>query len=335
MRWLILCALLATPAAAAPVEVVASFPILADMVREVGGERVAVTSLVPPGGDVHVYQPTPQDAGRVAQADLVVVNGLGFEGWLERLVEAAEAGRVVEAAAGVTPIPAEEDGDEAHAAEGHDADAAEAHAEEEAHGAEEHAAEAHEAEALAATAHDEDVHGAFDPHAWQDVGNARRYVATIAAALAEADPDGAAAYAANAARYDAELAALDAEIVAALAPLGERRVLVSHDALGYFEQRYGIAFVAAQGLSTEAEPSARDVAALIREVRGERVDAVFVEAQADRRMVERIAAETGARVGEALYVDTLSDPDGPAPTYVAMMRHNVGALTKALGRAER
>lgn len=299
------------PALAQPIEVVATFSILADMTRNVGGERVAVTTLVGPGGDPHVFQPTPQEARAIAEADLVVVNGLGFESWLDRLVEASGYdGPIVVASQRVTPL----------SADSHDHDEGDAHANH-AQG-EDHAGEVR---------HEDDE--VYDPHAWQDLGNARLYVAAIADGLAAADPEGAGHYAANAERYDAEIAALAAEATAAFAALGSERrtVLTNHDAFAYLAAAYDLSMVAPQGLSTEAEPSARDVAALVREIRADGVDAIFLESATDGRLMARIAAETGATVGGELYADTLSPPAGPASTYLAMMRHNVGALTTALG----
>jgi zinc/manganese transport system substrate-binding protein len=283
--------LLAGPAraqATPPLPVLATFSILADLVRQVGGDRVAVTTLVGPGGDAHVFQPSPADARRLAEAKLIVANGLGFEGWLPRLVKAAGAkGTLVTASRGVKPL-AGEDG----------------------HG--------HE-------------HGQ-DPHAWQDVGNVKLYVATIRDALAAADPAGAAVYRERAARYLAELDALDSEIRRAIATLPENRreIVTTHDAFAYFARAYGLRFLAAQGVSTEGEPTARDVGRIIRQIRQAKIPAVFLETVADPRLMQQIASESGARIGGRLYADTLTPPDGPAPTYVAMMRSNVRALTEAL-----
>lgn len=321
MRLLRLLALAATPAIAGsahaePVAVVASFPILADIVGEIGGGRVGVVSLVPPGGDVHVYAPSPQDARRVAEADLVVVNGLGFEGFIDRLVDAAGSDApVVVAAAHVDPLPAAD----------HDADA----------GADAHAEHEHEHEPAGEAAHEDHDHGAYDPHAFQDAGNVRLYAKEIAAGLETVDPAGAELYRQNLARFDAELAALDAEIAAELAPFRGETVLIAHDAMNYFGRRYGIDIAGVQGISTDAEPSARDVAALVRRMRDRHVVAIFAEANADRRLVDAIAAETGVAVGQPLYIDTLSPPDGPAPSYLAMMRYNAATLTTALAGAKR
>jgi zinc/manganese transport system substrate-binding protein len=285
--------LLAAPACAgerpAPMRVLTSFSILADIVKMVGDERVAVEALVGPGGDAHAFQPSPADAGKAAGAKLIVVNGLGFDPWMERLAAAAGAkDRIVVAARGVSARK----GEDAH--EGH--------------------------------AHASDL----DPHAWQSVPNMRRYVETIRAALEKADPQGG--YAGNATTYLEQLDALDAEIRAAVAalPPNRRKVVTTHDAFGYFAAEYGLTFLAPKGVSNEAEPSPRDLARIVRQIKADKIPAVFLENVIDPRLMERIAAETGARIGDKLYSDSLSAPDGPAPTYLAMMRHNIRELTKAL-----
>ncbi|MEN5082123.1 metal ABC transporter substrate-binding protein [Bosea sp. TWI1241] len=283
------------------VPVVASFSILADFVREVGGGRVSVTALVGPDGDAHVYSPTPADAKAVAAAKLILVNGLNFEGWLPRLMRSAAAkGTVVTATKGITPLEADEDHDH-----GHDHKHGHKHA------------------------HD---HGDHDPHAWQDVGNAKIYVANIRDALIAADPAGKEAYTANAEVYLARLTTLDGEIKAAVAriPEARRKAITSHDALAYFAKAYGIAFLAPQGVSTEAEASARDVARIIRMAKADKVPAVFMENITNPRLIEQIARESGARIGGRLYSDALSAQGGPAGTYIAMMKHNISEIEKAL-----
>jgi len=265
-------------------DVVASFSILGDFVRNVGGDRVSLTMLVGPNADVHVYAPSPADAKRIADAKLVVVNGLGLEGWLPRLVQSAGGkATIVVASNGVAPLK-----------RGADA----------------------------------------DPHAWQSVGNAKIYVANIRDALATADPADAAMFRANAARYLAELDALEADVRAAVAkiPPERRKVISTHNAFGYFAEAYGITFIAPLGVSTETEPSARDIAAIISQIRREKIPAVFLENMSDDRLIARIAAETGARVGGTLFSDALTDEKGDAPTYIAMVRHNIRALTSALER---
>jgi zinc/manganese transport system substrate-binding protein len=262
--------------------VVASFSILGDFVRNVGGERVSVTTLVGPDGDVHVYTPAPADAKKIADAKLVVINGLGLEGWLPRLVQSAGSkATLVTASQGITPRRL-----------GSDA----------------------------------------DPHAWQSVANARTYVANIRDALVAADPADAEVYRANAERYLTKLDALEREVREAVAqiPQARRKVISTHDAFGYFAAAYGIEFIAPQGVSTESEVSARDIARIITQVRAAKIPAVFLENISDDRLMRRISTETGARIGGTLFSDSLTGEKGNAPTYIDMVRHNIKALTSAL-----
>ena len=285
MRRLLLCVLLliASPLHAAErLNVVASFSILGDFVRNVGGDRVDVTTLVGPDSDVHVYTPAPSDAKRIADAKLVIVNGLGLEGWLPRLVQSAGSkAQVVTVSAGIVPLK---------------------------------------------------LGSAADPHAWQSVPNARIYVSDIANALAAADPDDAEFFRARAKAYLDKLEALDREVREAVAkiPPERRRVISTHDAFGYFTAEYGIRFIAPLGVSTETEPSARDVASIIGQVKAQKIPAVFLENISDDRLIRRIAAESGAKVGGTLISDGLTGEKGPAPTYIDMVRHNIKALTSAL-----
>jgi len=182
--------------------------------------------------------------------------------------------------------------------------------------------------------HDNAAHAgeATDPHAWQNLFNGKIYVGNIRDALIAADPDGEAVYEANAAKYLAAIEAEDKAVKAAIAklPKARRRIITSHDAFGYFANAYGIEVVSPEGVSTESEASAQDVAKIIRQIREEQIPAVFIENITDRRLLDQIARETGAKIGGVLYSDALSEPDGPAPTYLDMFRHNVGALTAAL-----
>lgn len=284
---------------AAKVKVVATFSILGDFVRQVGGDRIDLTVLVGRNGDTHVYSPSPADARSLAEAKVIFVNGLRFEGWIDRLVEASgTSATVVEAAAKVKPL--EMDDDHGH----HDDD------------------------------HNHHAHGGLDPHAWQDVANAKLYVAAIRDGLTAVDPAGREVYATNAEAYLAKLDALEAEVKAAVAaiPPARRKVITSHDAFGYFARAYGLTFVAPQGVSTDAEASARDVGRIIRQIKRDKIPAVFLENVTDPRLLERIARETGATIGGRLYSDALSDENGPAGTYIAMMEHNIKALSAALAR---
>jgi len=269
--------------------VVATFTILADLVRQVGGEGVEVSSLVGPNGDVHAYAPSPADSRKLAAARLIVENGLNLEGWISRLAKAsASKARIVVASAGVSPR--EEHGDHDHA------------------------------------------HGGTDPHAWQNVANAKIYVANIRDGLIAANPSGKADYAARARAYLEKLDALDAYVRAAVAkiPADRRRIVTTHDAFGYFGQAYGIELAAPAGVSTEAAVSARDVGKIIAQIKKDKFPAVFLENVSDPRLIDQIARETGAKIGGTLYSDSLSGPDGAAGTYIDMVRHNISELTKAL-----
>lgn len=285
MRCLPLFALLliASPLHAAErLNIVASFSILGDFVRNVGGDRVSVTTLVGADSDVHVYTPAPSDAKRIADAKFVVVNGLGLEGWLPRLVQSSGSkATIVTASAGIAPLK---------------------------------------------------LGSAADPHAWQSVPNAKVYVTDIANALAAADPDDAEFFRAQAKAYLEKLETLDREVREAVAkiPPERRKVISTHDAFGYFAAEYGIRFIAPLGVSTETEPSARDIAAIIGQIKAARIPAVFLENISDDRLIRRIAAETGAKVGGTLISDGLTGEKGPAPTYIDMVRHNIKALTSAL-----
>jgi zinc/manganese transport system substrate-binding protein len=264
------------------IQIVASFSILGDFARNVGGDRVNVTTLVGANSDVHVYTPAPADAKKIADAKLVIINGLGLEGWLPRLVQSSGSkAAVVTATNGIAPRKL-----------GSDA----------------------------------------DPHAWQSVVNAKIYVANMREALIAVDQAGAVAYRANADAYLAKLDALDREVRGAVAQIApaRRKVISTHDAFGYFAAAYGIAFIAPQGVSTESEPSARDMAAIIRQIKTEKIPAVFLENISDPRLMRRISAETGARIGGTLVSDGLTAENGDAPTYIDMVRHNIKALTSAL-----
>jgi zinc/manganese transport system substrate-binding protein len=278
------------PAAAqSRIRVVATFSILGNLVTEVGGERIELSILVGPDTDAHSYQPRPTDARTLAAAPAMVSNGLGFEGWIDRLAKAAPfRGRAIVASQGVPTIAA-------GTARGHN-------------------------------------HAHPDPHCWQDVACVRRYATNIAQGLAEADPANAASYRERATAYDRRLAGLDQWVKAEIAkvPAAQRKAITGHDSFRYFSKAYGVQFMAPRHYNTGSEPSARDVAALIRQVREQKIKALFVENMTNPGMVEQIARESDAVVGPRLYSDALSRPEGPAATYEAMMRHNVTALVAGM-----
>jgi zinc/manganese transport system substrate-binding protein len=279
---LVLAAVIFPARAQERLNVVASFSILGDFVRNVGGERVSVTTLVGPDSDVHVYTPAPADAKKIADAKLMIINGLGLEGWLPRLLQSSGSkAPIIIATKAIAPLKV-----------GSDA----------------------------------------DPHAWQSVANARIYVTNIREALVAADPADAETFRANAEAYLAKLDALDREVRESIAqiPPVRRKVISTHDAFGYFASAYGVEFVAPLGVSTESEASARDIAGIITQIRTEKIPAVFLENISDPRLIQRISAETGAKVGGTLYSDSLTGEKGDAPTYIDMVRHNIKALTSAL-----
>jgi zinc/manganese transport system substrate-binding protein len=266
-----------------PLKAVASFSILADWVREVGGDAVAVQALVGPDADAHVFQPRPQHARQVAEAELVFLNGLGFEGWLPRLLRAS--GSKARAVTVTDGLDARLPGS-----------------------------------------------GRRDPHIWQHPAHARHAVQRIADALAAARPSQAEGFRSHAAAYQQQLTELQAWAEAQFArlPAAQRHVVTSHDAFGHLGAAFGLRFSAPQGWSTQSEPSAKAVAALIQQLKTRQARAVFLENISDPKLVRRIAEEAGARVGGTLYSDALSGPSGPAATYLALMRHNLNTLLEAL-----
>lgn len=286
---LALCTLATASLAADKLPVMASFSILADLVRVVGGERVAVTTLVGPDEDAHVFEPKPLDARNMLKTRLLVVNGLGFEPWAQKLVEAAGyKGQTVVASQGITARTL-------HADKGH-------------------------------------THAETDPHAWQDPDNVVRYVRNIATALGKLDPAGAPGYQSNSDAYIKELQTLDSWAKAQFAalPADKRKVITSHDAFGYFAAHYQLRFMAPQGVSTEAEPSAQTVAQLIKQIQREKIRAVFIENMSNPKLLAQLAKDAGVTMGPSLYADALSGPDKPGHTYLKMMQHNVTQLVAGM-----
>ncbi len=280
------------------IKVVATFSILGDIAREVGGDAIDLTVLVGPDGDAHTYQPTPEDAKKAAEAEIIAINGLRFEGWLTRLIRASGSqARLLVASAGVRPRIMEVEESHHHETPAHD----------------------HEGNAV-------------DPHAWQDLRNGALYARNIAAAFIKARPELKEPIETRAAAYIEKIETLDKELKAAFAalPSAKRKIITGHDAFGYFGAAYSVAFIAPAGINTEAEPSAADIARLIRQIRQENVKTVFVENMVSPRLIEQLAKDSGATLGGVLYADALSPPAGPAPSYLAMMRHNADLILKAI-----
>jgi zinc/manganese transport system substrate-binding protein len=287
----IAAALATLPAYAADkLPVLASFSILGDIVAQVGGDRVTVSTLVGPDQDGHVYQPTPNDIKKVTHARLIVVNGLGFEGWMDRLAHSANyKGSIVVASTGIQARELEEEGSKDHA---------------------EHT----------------------DPHAWQNPANVMIYTQNIVSALDKLDPAGSAVYKKNGDAYITALKQLDSWAGAQFAgiPVAKRKIITSHDAFHYFGAHYKIEFIAPQGMATDSEPSAREVASMIRQMKKEQIKAVFIENMTSPKLLQQISREAGTDAGAKLYSDALSGPQGPAPDYLRMMRYNVEQMLGGL-----
>ena len=264
--------------AADKLKVVASFSILGDMVHELAGDAIELKTLVGPNGDTHEYEPTPADAKALSQADLVLVNGLELEGWMERLIQSSGyRGKVVVASQGITLLN-------------------------------------------------------NDPHGWQSLTNGKIYVTNIRDALVNADPVHAATYNKNAQSYNEQLTALDAWVRAQIAtvPAEKRKVISTHDAFTYFADAYGVTFIAPLGTSTQAQPSAKELAKLVDQIRAKHVTAVFFENMTDSRLMKQLKKDAGAHIGGTLYSDALSAANEPAPSYIAMFKHNVPQLVQAM-----
>lgn len=277
---------MAQSVSAKTVNVVTSFSILGDMVQQVGGKHVNVKTLVGPDGDPHTFEPSPQDSAALANADIVVVNGLGLEGWLDRLIKASGfKGKLVVASEGVKTHTMDEDGETV-----------------------------------------------VDPHAWNSAANGAQYAQNIVNGLISVDPEDKEALRKSGEDYITQLTSLDdwAKKRFSGIPEAKRIVLTSHDAFGYFSRAYNVHFLAAQGLSSESEASAKDIAALIDQIKDDHVTTWFMENQLDPRLVKQIASATGAKPGGELYPEALSPQGGPAVTYTQAFKHNVDTIADSM-----
>lgn len=270
----------------AKIDVVASFSILGDMVEQVAGDRANVTTIVGPDADAHLYQPNTSDAVAVAEADLVITNGMGFETWSATLIESSGTkAQIAVATDGITPLL---------------------------------------------------VEGEVDPHAWNSLLNGVIYVTNIEAALSQASPADSDTFKANADAYRAKLMALHNRALADIATLPEEKrvVVTAHDAFGYLASAYGLTFLAPQGIDTEAEPSAKELADLINFLNETGAGALFVENIANGDLIAQISRETGIKIGGRIYSDALSVKGSPATSYLAMFTHNLELLTATLAAAQ-
>jgi len=270
----------------AKLDVVASFSILGDMVAQVAGDRATVSNIVGPDADAHLYTPSTGDAVAVSEADLVIVNGFGFETWSAKLIEASGTDAAIAVATtGITPLL---------------------------------------------------VEGEIDPHAWNALSNAIIYVNNIEAALSAVSPEDAGFFKKNADSYRAQIDALHKRALADISrlPKEKRIVVTAHDAFGYLASEYGLKFLAPQGIDTEAEPSAKQLAELITFLKQTGAGALFVENIANSDLIAQISRETGLQIGGRLYSDALSVKGSPATSYLAMFAHNLELITKTLAASK-
>lgn len=301
---------LASADQAPPLQVVASFSVLGDMVKEIGGQHVNVVTIVGPNADTHSFEPTPQAIQALSNAQVLVENGLNFEVWLPRLIKSSGfSGAQIIASKGVA----------VRKLDGHD----------------------HDKTLTQGTAHahadaDADAQTDVDPHAWLSLKNGMIYARNIAEGLAMADPARAADYQRRANKYIATMQKLDVEVTAALDAIPEdsRKAITAHNAFGYFGEAYGVEFIPIAGLAADAEPSAQDIAALVDRVRQENRVGIFTEKTSSSKLVEQVAREANITVGGPLYPDALDDPDEPAGTYLGMFHWNAGQLISVLKLGE-
>ncbi|HYO88525.1 MAG TPA: zinc ABC transporter substrate-binding protein [Candidatus Limnocylindrales bacterium] len=316
-------------AQAQPLRVMATTSILADVAAQVAGDYARVESLLPPDTDAHIYEPTTDDALRLSRADLLLTVGAGYESFVQRLIDNAGADvPVIEASAGVTILRAggHHEGEDPTASEplgvlGTDVECG---------------VHSHEQDEATASS-DEHTHGDCDPHTWMNPLNVIIWAQNIADALAAADPANADAYRENADLYCDELQALDIEIAGLVEqlPPENRRLITSHESLQYFASRYGFEVVATvlPGANSGGELDPQSLAALIAQVQAENVPVVFAEITANTALAETVASEAGIQLVSDLYIEALSEPDGPASTYLDLMRYNAQRIVGALASA--
>jgi len=314
--------------------VVASFSVLGDLVKQIGGNKVTLNTLVKANSDAHTFDPSPKTVRVVSKADLLVINGLGFEGWIPRLVESANFKGVQVTSSDNLPLLTgscdhhhghEEDHHDEHEKEHHDEHENEHHDEHEKAHHDEHENEHHDE-------HEQDNDKCTDPHAWHSISTIKGYSRNIADGLIKVDPINADYYNANLSAYLTKLNMLDSEIKMMFDSVAQqnRNVIVAHDAFAYFAQAYGITFHALQGTSTDSKASAADVAAIIDQIRSQKIKAIFIENITDNRLIKQISEDTKATVAGKLYSDALSSSDEQASTYLQMMKYNATTIYNAI-----
>ncbi|WP_455480904.1 metal ABC transporter solute-binding protein, Zn/Mn family [Bartonella sp. B12(2025)] len=275
------------------IRVIASFSILADLVKNVGGDHISMTTFIGPNANTHVYEPTPRDAQALKNAHIIFINGLHLENFIDRLITASGTkALLVKVSANIPLLETKNQG----------------------HGAK------------------QQHHSGIDPHAWQTIPNVEIYIKNIATAFCKIDQQSCASYSKNAESYIKKLKAAQETLKKKIAtiPKDKRIIITSHDAFGYFAQEYGFTILAPQSASTETEATAADVAKLIKQIKTNKAAALFVENISNPRLIKQISRETGLKIGGILYSDALSNENGPAATYLDMMEHNVTTIIDAI-----
>ncbi|ENN91403.1 metal ABC transporter solute-binding protein, Zn/Mn family [Bartonella schoenbuchensis] len=276
------------------IKVVASFSILADLVENVGGDHISMTTLVGPNASIHTYEPTPRDVKVLRDAHIIFVNGLHLEDSINRLIAASDTkALLIEASANIPALTLKD---------------------------QEHGTKHHH------------HHNSIDPHAWQAISNVKIYIKNIAVAFCTIDHQSCESYNKNADAYLQKLDTLQTAITTQIAtiPQDKRIIITSHDAFNYFAHEYDFTILAPQSISTETEATAADVASLIKQIKANKASALFVENISNPRLIEQIAKETNLKIGGTLYSDALSEKNGPAATYLSMMQYNVNTIINAI-----
>lgn len=276
------------------IRVVVSFSILADLVKNVGGDHISITTFVGPNASIHTYEPTPRDAQALRNAHIIFINGLHLEGFMDRLITASNTqALLIKASTNISPLEMK---------------------------SQKHSTQQH------------NHHNNIDPHAWQTIPNVEIYVKNIADAFCKIDQYSCPSYRKNSVNYTKKLQETQEMLKRKIAtiPKSQRIIITSHDAFGYFAQEYGFTILAPQSASTEAEATAADVAKLIQQIKTNKAAALFVENISNPRLIKQIAKETDLKIGGILYSDALSDKNGPAATYLDMMKHNINTIIDAI-----
>ncbi len=272
--------------------VLTTFSIIADMAQNVAGDKSAVQSLLKPGAEIHSYEPTPSDLVRGQQAKLILDNGLNLEKWADRYYSSLPLVQRVTLSQGITPIAIGSDGNDGAG----------------------------------------NAQGQPNPHVWMSPKLAQRYVTRIQQALSQLDPPNAPTYQANATAYNAKIAQLDRQLQQTIAQLpADRRYLVTCEgAFSYLAQDYGLKEAYLWPVNAEQQGTPQQVERVIRTIRDRRIPAIFCESTVSDKAQRQVARESGAKFAGTLYVDSLSPPEGPAPTYLKLLEHNVKTITTGL-----